>query len=150
MKVAIGCDHAGFELKMSLIQFLQSHQIQVIDVGCSSTQAVDYPDFAAKVSELVAQKNVDKGIMLCGSGVGACIASNKIKGVRACVCHDTYSAHQGVEHDDMNLLVLGARVIGSMLAQDIVSSFLNARYSAEERHQKRLDKVMALEKKWTL
>lgn len=132
--VVIGADHAGFQLKESLIPALRSAGIQTLDVGTHSTKPVDYPDFAEAVAlnliEQIAQGHVDaKGILICGSGVGASIAANKIPGIRAGLCHDTYSAHQGVEHDQMNVLVLGARVIGSELARDLCSAFLAAEFS---------------------
>lgn len=146
MKVAIGCDHAGFLLKESLKKTLVAHNIDVMDVGTTSLDAVDYPDFAKKVAFLVAKQKCDRGVMICGSGVGACIASNKIIGARASVCHDTYSAHQGVEHDDMNILVLGSRIIGQCLAQEILNAFIGAKFSNEERHLRRLNKVLAIEK----
>jgi RpiB/LacA/LacB family sugar-phosphate isomerase len=114
-------------------------------VGTYSQESVDYPDFAEKVGRLIAEKKVAKGIVICGSGVGASIAANKIRGVRAGLCHDTYSAHQGVEHDDMNVLVLGARIIGVELAREIVESFLEAKFSHDERHTRRLNKVLAIE-----
>lgn len=145
MKIAIGSDHAGFFLKQALLKKLIADGYDVTDVGTHNTDAVDYPDFAKAVADAIARKNSDKGIVICGSGVGASIAANKVKGVRASVCHDTYSAHQGVEHDDMNVLVLGARIIGEALAHEIVDAFLAARFSQEDRHVRRLNKVIAME-----
>ncbi|HXW60885.1 MAG TPA: ribose 5-phosphate isomerase B [Myxococcota bacterium] len=145
MKIVIGTDHAGFLLKEDLKKHIIYLGHQVLDVGTFDETPVDYPDFAKKVAMALIEAKVERGILLCGSGVGAGIAANKIRGIRASVCHDTYSAHQGVEHDDMNVLVLGARVIGNYLAMDIVKAFLHAHFSNEERHKRRLEKVMALE-----
>lgn len=145
MKIAIGSDHAGFWLKKTLISKIRANGFDVSDLGTNSEEPVDYPDFAKKVADAVVQKTCDRGIVICGSGVGAAIAANKVKGVRASVCHDTYSAHQGVEHDDMNVLVLGSRIIGECLASEIVSSFLGAEFSNEERHLRRLRKVISIE-----
>lgn len=144
MKIAIGSDHAGYHLKEVLRKEI-SRMHEVIDCGTNSDAAVDYPDFAAKVARVVQENNAERGIILCGSGVGASITANKIKGIRAAVCHDTYSAHQGVEHDDMNVLVLGARIIGENLAQELVQTFLSAQFSNEERHVRRLKKIIDLE-----
>lgn len=145
MKIALAADHAGFWLKEIIKQHLIAQGYSVTDLGTDSEQAVDYPDFAAAVANAIRNQHADRGIVLCGSGVGASIAANKIKGVRASVCHDTYSAHQGVEHDDMNVLVLGARIVGQNLALELVSAFLNAHFSNDERHVRRLNKVIALE-----
>lgn len=145
MKIAIGSDHAGFLLKEDIKKNLLDGGCEVLDVGTYDEKPVDYPDFAKKVADAVILLQAQRGIILCGSGVGASIAANKIKGIRASVCHDTYSAHQGVEHDDMNVLVLGARVIGVSLAWEIVKAFKAARFSNEERHIRRLEKVLALE-----
>lgn len=148
LKIAIGADHGGFELKNTLVIKL-SHEYEIIDVGADKfDSADDYPDFSFSVAQLVSSGKVNRGIIICGSGVGACIVSNKVPGIRASVCHDTYSAHQGVEHDDMNILCLGARVIGIELAFEIVNVFLNAKFSGEERHHRRLDKAIAIEKKF--
>lgn len=149
MKVAIGADHAGFELKERIRAHLMNLGHEVIDMGTHSTAAVDYPDFAEAVGLVVREAKADRGILVCGSGVGASIAANKIPGVRAGLCHDHYSAHQGVEHDDMNVLVLGGRIIGESLALELVSAFLDAAFTAEERHQRRLDKVKRLEHRFT-
>lgn len=145
MKIALGSDHAGFFLKIILKKHLETKGFIVSDLGCYSEDPVDYPDYASSVARAVADKTCEKGIILCGSGVGASIAANKIKGARASVCHDTYSSHQGVEHDDMNILTLGARIVGSALAIEIVDSFVKAQFSKEERHVRRLQKILDLE-----
>jgi len=145
MRIAVGCDHAGFPLKRPAIAEARRLGHEVVDLGTDSTHAVDYPDFAGAVAEAVAVGDVDRGMLFCGSGVGASIVANKVPGVRAATCHDTYSAHQGVEHDDMNVLSLGARVIGEELALEIVRSFLGASFSGDERHVRRLAKVIAIE-----
>jgi len=147
MRIVLGSDHAGFQLKEEIAAFLRERNCVVLDVGTNGPEPVDYPDFAEAVGIPVAEDKADRGIVICGSGVGASIAANKIPGIRAGVCHDTYSAHQGVEHDDMNVLVMGSRVIGPALAQEIVKVFLEAEFSGEERHQRRLNKVRALEAK---
>ncbi len=149
MKVAIGADHAGFELKESVKARLRELKHQVLDLGTGGTEPVDYPDFAEAVGLAVRDGKAERGILVCGSGVGASVAANKIPGVRAGLCHDHYSAHQGVEHDDMNVLVLGGRVIGESVALELVRAFLDARYSGEERHERRLGKVKALERRFT-
>lgn len=146
MKLVIGSDHAAFRLKETLKTRLLSQGHDLCDVGTDSETPVDYPDFAMKLGMIIARGEADRGILLCGSGVGASVAANKIPGVRAGLCHDTYSAHQGVEHDDMNVLVLGARIIGEELAHELVDAFLRARYSGEERHARRLAKVLDIEK----
>ena len=148
MRIAFGSDHAGFELKQLLSQHLQQNGHQILDVGTNSTQPVDYPDFAEAVGLSVVRGESERGVLICGSGVGASVAANKIHGIRAGLCHDTYSAHQGVEHDDINVLVLGARVIGVELAKELSTAFLNARFTKEERHQRRLDKVLNIEKRY--
>jgi RpiB/LacA/LacB family sugar-phosphate isomerase len=145
MKLVIGADHAGFELKTALAAFLENSGHQMLDVGAYSTNPVDYPDFALAVGRAVLDGQAERGILICGSGVGASVAANKIVGIRAGLCHDTYSAHQGVEHDNMNVLVLGARVIGTALSQELVSAFLRAKFTNEERHVRRLNKVLAIE-----
>ena len=145
MKLVIGADHAGFELKTALAAFLENSGHQMLDVGTCSTNPVDYPDFALAVGRAVLDGQAERGILICGSGVGASVAANKIVGIRAGLCHDTYSAHQGVEHDNMNVLVLGARVIGTALSQELVSAFLRAKFTNEERHVRRLNKVLAIE-----
>ena len=147
MRVAIGSDHAGFELKQHLIPLVKAGGHEVIDVGTNSTEPVDYPDFAEKVGLAVIGGRAERGIMVCGSGIGACVAANKLPGVRAGNCADHYSAHQGVEHDDMNLLVLGGRVVGTAVAEELVVAFLPASFSGAERHARRLAKVEAIEAK---
>src|SRR3954464_15610796 len=141
MKITIGSDHAGFALKRALIDHLQKSGHQLTDVGTDSTAPVDYPDYAEAVARGVLQGGTERGILICGSGVGASVAANKIPGIRAGLCHDSYSAHQGVEHDDMNVLVLGGRVIGELVALELVSAFLDSKYTGEERHQRRLEKI---------
>ncbi|MGN6377625.1 MAG: ribose 5-phosphate isomerase B [Gaiellales bacterium] len=147
MKVAIGADHAGYLLKQDLIPSLEALGDEVLDLGTDSTDPVDYPDIAAAVGQAVAGGRAERGVLICGSGVGASVAANKLPGIRAGLCHDTYSAHQGVEHDDMNVLVLGSRVIGVELARELVRAFLNARFSHEPRHERRLGKIRALEER---
>jgi RpiB/LacA/LacB family sugar-phosphate isomerase len=148
MKIAIGADHAGFDLKETVKAKLLELKHQVLDLGCNSRDPVDYPDFAEAVGLAVRDGKVERGIVVCGSGVGASVAANKIPGIRAGLCHDHYSAHQGVEHDDMNVLVLGGRIVGQAVALELVRAFLHARFSAEERHQRRLDKVKAIESRF--
>lgn len=145
MKIAIGADHAGFELKRELVAFLGKLGHEVSDLGTDGPASVDYPDFAEAVALAVREGRAERGIVLCGSGVGAAVAANKVPGVRAGLCHDSYSAHQGVEHDDLNVLVLGARVIGPALAEELVATFLAARFLPEERFLRRLGKVDAIE-----
>ena len=146
MKIVIGSDHAGFELKQTLIPVIKELGYEVLDVGTDSTAPVDYPDFAAKVGHAVLDGRAERGVLICGSGVGASVAVNKLHGIRGGICHDTYSAHQGVEHDDMNVLVLGSRVVGVALAADLVRAYLPAKFTHEERHVRRLKKVLALER----
>jgi RpiB/LacA/LacB family sugar-phosphate isomerase len=145
MVVAIGSDHAGFLLKQELAKQLEAEGHGVLDIGTYSTDPVDYPDYAEAVGRAIAEARAARGVLICGSGVGASVAANKIPGIRAGLCHDSYSAHQGVEHDDMNVLVLGARVIGPALARELVLLFLQAQFSGIERHRRRLEKVKALE-----
>jgi ribose 5-phosphate isomerase B len=146
MKLALACDHAGWEMKNGLAAFLRGRGHDVLEVFPDKYDPQDdYPDAAEALGRAVASKKVERGILICGSGVGACVAANKIRGVRAGLCHDTYSAHQGVEHDDVNVLCLGARIIGEATAQELVTAFLGARFSGEERHARRLRKTMALE-----
>ena len=146
MKIAMASDHAGFELKRVIAAELRSRGgHDVLDLGTNSSDPVDYPDYAEALGNAVREGRVERGLLICGSGLGASIAANKLSGVRAGLCHDTYSAHQGVEHDDVNVLVLGARVIGPALAHEIVHAFLGARFSGDERHVRRLNKVKALE-----
>ena len=145
-RVALGADHGGFSLKTELLPWLQSQGYEVLDLGAHTLDpADDYPDFSVAVARAVASGKTQRGIIICGSGVGACIAANKVAGIRAGLCHDTYSARQGVEHDDMNVLCLGARVIGAELARELVTAFLSAQFSGAERHQRRLQKLLAIE-----
>lgn len=148
MKVAIGADHAGYQYKQQLAADLTTWEHEVLDMGTESDSPVDYPDFAAAVSEAVRNGEAERGVVICGSAVGVSIAANKFPGIRAGVCHDSYSAHQGVEHDDMNVLCLGERIIGIEVAREIVRSFLGARFTGEERHQRRLEKVLAIERRF--
>src|SRR5213083_433805 len=146
MRVAIGSDHAGFALKKDIAEKLRALGHDVTDVGAHSYVATDdYPDFAEVVGKAVLDGRAERGVLICGSGVGASVAANKLPGIRAGMCHDTYSAHQGVEHDDINVLVLGSRVVGVKLAEDLVKAFLGAKFTKEERHVRRLGKVKALE-----
>ncbi len=147
MRVAVAADHAGFSLKQELVDFLKSRKHDVLDLGTNSAEPVDYPDYAEAVGAAIADGKAERGLLVCGSGVGASVAANKIAGIRAGLCHDTYSAHQGVEHDDMNVLVLGARVIGPALARELAENFLAAKFSGEERHRRRLAKIARLESK---
>jgi ribose 5-phosphate isomerase B len=148
MRIAIGADHAGFELKNVLAAYLRHCGHDVIDAGTTSADPVDYPDFAEAVSKVLLDGAAERGVLICGSGVGASVSANKIPGIRAGLCHDTYSARQGVEHDDMNMLVLGARVIGVELARELVNNFLAAKFNGEERHRRRIEKIKALEKRY--
>ena len=145
MKIAIAGDHAGFPLKQLLLDTLKQEGFDLVDLGAYDEKPSDYPDFARALGAVVAEGKAERGILVCGSGIGACVAVNKIKGIRAGVAHDIYSAHQGVEHDDMNVLCLGARVIGSAPALEIARRFLGARFSGEERHQRRLKKILDIE-----
>src|SRR5688572_19206596 len=145
MRVAIGSDHAGFELKEALKAFLTSENRQVLDVGTYSKDPVDYPDFTEAVGSAVRDARAERGIILCGSGVGTSMTANRIPGIRAGLCHDTYSAHQGVEHDDMNVLVIGGRVVGVELARELVTAFLNATFSGNGQHVRRLARMVTLE-----
>jgi ribose 5-phosphate isomerase B len=147
MKIAVGCDHAGFPLAEELVRWLENEKHDVQNVGTFSTDAVDYPDFARAVGQAVANQQAERGLIICGSGVGASVAANKVKGVRPAVCHDTFSARQGVEDDDLNVLCLGARVIGAELAKEILRAFLQAKFSHLERHERRLKKVLDIEAK---
>ena len=147
MKIVIGSDHAGFQLKVAMGDLLRALGQEVLDVGAFNENPSDYPDFAEAVGRAVLDGKAERGVLICGSGVGASVAANKLPGIRAGMCHDTYSAHQGVEHDDINVLVLGSRVIGVKLAEDLVKAFLSAKFTNEERHVRRLNKVKALEAK---
>jgi ribose 5-phosphate isomerase B len=148
MKIAVAADHGGYPLKTVIVPFLRELGHEVLDLGTNSTEPTDYPDHARQVADTVREGKVERGVLVCGSGVGACVAANKFPGIRAAVCHDTFSAHQGVEHDDMNVLCLGARVIGPELAKDLIRAFLAAKFSGAERHVRRLEKVKEIEKKF--
>ncbi len=148
-KVALGADHAGYPLKVLIAEYLKKKGHEVIDLGTNSEAAVDYPDYALAVGEAVTSGKAEVGVIICGSGVGACVAANKVKGVRAGLCHDTFSAHQGREDDDTNVICMGARVIGQNLAFEVLDSFLNAKFSGAERHQRRLNKVLEIESKYS-
>lgn len=145
MRIAVGCDHAGFPLKGTVMEELKRLGHEVIDLGTDSDAAVDYPDYARAVAEAVLRGEATRGVVICGSGVGASVTANKIPGVRAAVCHDTFSARQGVEDDDMNVLCLGARIIGPQLALEVVRAWAGARFSNAERHVRRLNKIKAIE-----
>jgi RpiB/LacA/LacB family sugar-phosphate isomerase len=149
MIIAIGADHAGYELKQDVADYLRGLGHTVLDLGADNANTRDdYPDYSEAVGLAVLDRRCDRGIVICGSGVGASVAANKLPGIRAGLCHDTYSAHQGVEHDEMNLLVLGARVIGTEMAHELVRAFVGAEFSGEERHKRRLAKVKALEDRY--
>ena len=149
MHLALASDHAGLDLKEELAAFLTGLGHTVENLGTHSKDPVDYPDSARAVAEALTCGRAQRGIVVCGSGAGVSIAANKVPGLRAAVCHDTYTAHQAVEHDDMNVLCLGARVVGGALASEIVSAFVNARFSGEARHRRRLDKLLAIEREFT-
>ncbi len=149
MRIVLGADHAGFEMKQDLVSYVRGLGHEVLDVGTSSSNVPDdYPDFAEAVGAALRDGRAERGVLICGSGVGVSVAANRIPGIRAGICHDTYSAHQGVEHDDMNVLVLGSRIIGPELARELVRHFLAAKFSGEERHVRRLGKVKAIEAKF--
>jgi RpiB/LacA/LacB family sugar-phosphate isomerase len=149
MKVVLGSDHAGFELKEQVAAFVRELGHEVIDAGTDNgIDAVDYPDYAESVGKAVMNNQAERGILICGSGVGASVAANKVPGIRAGLCHDTYSTHQGVEHDDMNVLVMGGRVICPELARELVRAYLSAQFTNEERHLRRLAKTRALEERY--
>ncbi|MEO8226769.1 MAG: ribose 5-phosphate isomerase B [Gemmatimonadota bacterium] len=148
MRVALAADHAGFDLKTSLLELVRELGHEAIDLGTDSTAPVDYPDYAFALGEAIVGNTAERGLLVCGSGVGASVAVNKVPGIRAGLCHDTYSAHQGVEHDDMNVLVLGGRVIGEALARELVAAFLAATFSHGERHVRRLAKIEAIEQRF--
>ena len=149
MRIAIGADHAGFDLKQILAAYLRQQGHEVIDKGTDSTEPVDYPDFAEAVGNAVLAGAAERAVLVCGSGVGASVSANKIPGIRAGLCHDTYSAGQGVEHDDMNILVLGARIIGVEVARELVDRFVAAKFTGEERHRRRVEKINALERRYS-
>jgi len=148
MRIAIGSDHRGYELKKIILGILSELGHEFEDVGTHSTAATDYPVYAEAVGKALREGRAERGILICGSGVGASVAANKIPGVRAAICHDTYSAHQGVEHDDMNVLVMGSRIVGDALARELVVAYLGAEFSGESRHKKRLDQVLDLETRY--
>jgi len=145
MIIAVATDHGGFPLKQRVLDVVRECGHEVLDLGTNSTDPVDYPDFAQAIGEAIQQGRAERGILMCGSGVGASVAANKMLGIRAAVCHDTYSAHQGVEHDEMNVLVLGARVIGPELVAELVAAFLRANFTGEARHVRRLKKIAVIE-----
>ena len=147
MRIGIGTDHAGYSMKEMLVRFLEDGGHEVIDFGTDSEAPVDYPDYAELVAEAIRNGEVERGVLVCGSAIGMSLAANKVPGIRAGVAHDSYSAHQGVEHDDMNVLCIGSRVIGEELAREVVERFVSARFSGEERHRRRLDKLLAIESK---
>ena len=147
MKVVIGSDHAGFRLKNAIGDLIRLLSHSVLDVGAFNENPSDYPDFAEAVGRAVLDGRAERGVLICGSGIGASVAANKLIGIRAGICHDTYSGHQGVEHDNMNVLVMGSRVVGEKLAEDVVRAFLAAKFTNEERHVRRLAKVDTLERK---
>jgi RpiB/LacA/LacB family sugar-phosphate isomerase len=146
MRVVLGSDHAGFELKQQILKYVRELGHEVLDVGTHDSSSVDYPDFAEAVGTAIVNNKADRGILMCGSGIGSVIAANKIPGIRAGICHDCYSAHQGVEHDDMNVMAIGARIIAIALARDLVKIFLEAKFLEEARFKRRLDKVKKLER----
>lgn len=149
MRIALASDHAGFALKQELLPHVLQFGHDVLDLGATSAEPSDYPDFAAALGEALIASTAERGILICGSGVGVCVAANKMPGIRAAICHDTYSAHQGVEHDDMNVLVMGSRIIGYALAFDLVSAYLGARFQqSEERFVRRLNKLKKIEQRY--
>ncbi len=148
MRIVVGADHAGFDLKRVLADYLRRIGHEVIDAGTNSHEPVDYPDYAEALGKVLLEGRAERGVLICGSGVGASVSANKIPGIRAGLCHDTYSARQGVEHDEMNVLVLGARVVGVELARELVDNFLAAKFCGEERHRRRVDKIAALERRY--
>jgi ribose 5-phosphate isomerase B len=145
MRIAVACDHAGFPLKKIILETVRAAGHEPLDLGTNSSKEVDFPDFTEKLGRAIQRGEAERGIMICGSGVGACVAANKMRGIYACLCHDTYSAHQGVEHDDMNVLCLGGRIIGAELAKELVTAFLAARFSGEERFVRRVGKLRKFE-----
>jgi len=149
MRIAVGADHAGYPLKVDVVRFLEEQGHQVTDLGTHSTDPVDFPVYARQVGQAVQLGKADRGVLVCGSGVGACVAANKLRGIRAALCHDTYTAHQGVEHDDVNVLCLGGRVVGTALAYDILRSWLTARFIGTGRHKRRVDQIIDIERSET-
>lgn len=149
MRIVVGADHRGYQLKGALADAIRAAGHEVLDVGTNGPESVDYPDIALFLGEAILDGRAERGVLVCGSGVGAAIATNKIAGIRAAICHDTYSAHQGVEHDDMNVLCLGSCVIGDELAREVVQAFLSAAFSGDERYRRRLAKVEQMERSKT-
>jgi ribose 5-phosphate isomerase B len=149
MRIALSADHAGFDLKQHVFAHLVRQGHDPLDLGTHSTSPSDYPDAAEAVADALRDGQAERGVIVCGSGAGVSVAANKFRGIRAAVCHDTYTAHQAVEHDDLNVLCLGSRVVGSALASEIVDAFLAARFSGEPRHRRRLDKLLAIEGRFT-
>jgi ribose 5-phosphate isomerase B len=149
MRVAVACDHGGFPLKKPILKIIQSLGHEVIDLGAFNEEKTDYPDYAQKAGEAILSGKADRAVVICGSGVGATIAANKMKGIYACLCHDTYSAHQGVEHDNMNILCLGARIVGIELAAEIVKNFLSAEFLNNGNYLRRFKKVQSIENKYS-
>lgn len=148
MRIALASDHAGYPLKQHLLEYLRKEGHEVVDLGVDTADVPsDYPDVAETISLAVLEGRAERGLLLCGSGVGACIAANKFQGIYACVCHDTYSAHQGVEHDRMNIMCIGARVVGPAMAEELANAFLKATPSEEERHVRRFGKLQRLEQR---
>lgn len=148
MNIVVGSDHAGYDLKLEMKKELEALGHSIIDVGADGTQASDYPEFAEALGKVIKEGRAERGVLICGSGLGACIAANKMPGIRAGNCSDTYSAHQGVEHDDVNVLVLGARVLGIEVAKEMLRAFLAAKFSGEDRHVRRLNKVLDIERRY--
>jgi ribose 5-phosphate isomerase B len=148
LRVALASDHGGFVLKTSIIPWLETQDCEILDLGAEIFDINDdYPDYAIEIADAIVEGKADRGILICGSGVGAAIAANKVKGIRACLCHDSYSAHQGVEHDDMNVLCLGGRVIGIEMAKELISNFLQANFKGEEKYRRRIQKIEEIEEK---
>jgi len=147
MRVAVASDHAGFFMKEKVLETIRGAGHDPIDLGTDGPESVDYPDFARAAGEAIREGRAERAVVLCGSGAGASMAANKMRGIRAAVCHDTYSAHQAVEHDDMNVLCLGARIIGEELMRELVAAFLAAEFTDEPRHRRRLDKMRAIEER---
>jgi ribose 5-phosphate isomerase B len=145
MKIAVACDHGGFPLKDTVLETVRAAGHEPLDLGTFSTESVDFPDYAEKVGKMIQSGEAKRGILICGSGVGACVAANKMKGIYAGVCHDTYSAHQGVEHDDMNVLCMGARIVGEELAKELVTAYLGAKFNGGGRFLRRLNKIKKIE-----
>src|SRR5512133_3727931 len=147
MNIAVSCDHAGFPYKATIMQSINDLGHTVIEMGAISTDPVDYPDITEPVARAIQSGQADRAVIICGSGVGVTFTANKFKGVRACLCHDSYSAHQGVEHDNLNILCLGAKVVGIEVARELVSAFLSAKFSSQERYHRRMEKVESIERR---